>query len=252
MPVNQTANLLDYFNQNTPASSQATSIPAMTYPAIGSPGAVSATDVFNNSYALGFTPGFTPGQPSKYVGIDATGTSMSQPLIPAIGNVNYFANSFSLGFTSAMQNTQFSGISGVPGTMAFSAQGSTMSSTVSNPATPMNTTSTPTLITSNPTPLDSLVGGVNTPPNNLSPTPTLTGTIDAYRGNTIATLGISDYMNNTYAPGFTDRRGSLDPSEVLQSQTSASTTSTTSTSSKLSPSWDNCSLVLLTVQRRPS
>ena len=84
MPINQTANLLEYFNQNTPASSQAQSPPALTYPPIGAPGAISSVNFISDTFATGFTQGFTQGVPSKYIGIDAKVAGMIKAMDPAI------------------------------------------------------------------------------------------------------------------------------------------------------------------------
>ncbi len=160
MAIKPKTNLADYFSQNTPANSQITPIGQMTYPPIGSAGATapfspttqgdstvtdqgfplsaylptaqgdstvsgqygtpSVVDYFNNSYAMGFTTN-APAGASNFVGIDAGGTSMSQPLLPSNGVVNYFTNTFALGFTSNMgfQDSKYVGIAGTPGAMTY-------------------------------------------------------------------------------------------------------------------------------------
>ena len=203
MPINQTANLLAYFNQNQPASSQTSPAPAMTYPPIGTPGAISSTNVFSDAYSTGFTTGFTAGQPSKYVGIDASGTSMSQPLIPANGVVNYFSNTFAVGFQTQMQSSNMTGISGTPGSMTFANQGSALASTVPFTPTAIDDSLSPTTVNSNASPLDALVGNVATPSNNITQNDFAIPKV----------LGEVNYFTNIYAPGFTSGRGTLDPTQ---------------------------------------
>ena len=88
MPFNFNTNLLEYYENNVPASSQTAPIPAATYPPIGPPGAISSTNAFSDQYATGFQTGFTPGVPSNIVGLDAIGQIFSQPLLSPLGNVS--------------------------------------------------------------------------------------------------------------------------------------------------------------------
>ena len=220
MPFNFNANLLEYYENNVPASSQTAPIPAATYPPIGPPGAISSTNAFSDQYATGFQTGFTPGVPSNIVGLDAIGQIFSQPLLSPLGNVNYMTNTFSLGYTPSMTTTQIQGISGEPGGMSYTPP--------VNPPIPHSPIVEGKFFTPNG-PINTLAENVQIPPNHLSqqsnlpageasewktsnssspfPSPKITPLTGQFK-----TLSVVDYFNNTGANGFTTGRQPLDAS----------------------------------------
>ncbi len=220
MPLNFTANLLDYFQNNVPASSQTAPVPSATYPPIGPPGAISSTNAFSDQYATGFQTGFTQGTPSNIVGLDAIGQIFSQPLLSPLGTVNYMTNTFSLGYTPSMTSTQIQGISGEPGGMSYTPP--------QNPPIPHSPIVEGKFFTPDG-PINTLAENVQIPPNHLSaqsnlqagqasewktsnssspfPSPKLTPLTGPSK-----TLSVVDYFNNTGANGFTTGRQSLDAS----------------------------------------
>ena len=92
MPFHFNTNLLEYYENNVPASSQTAPIPAATYPPIGPPGAISSTNAFSDQYATGFQTGFTPGVPSNIVGLDAIGQIFTCGVGSHIKNLNNYLN----------------------------------------------------------------------------------------------------------------------------------------------------------------
>lgn len=240
MAIKPKFNLAEYFQNNLPASSQVTPIGQMTYPPIGPAGATapfnpqmqdastvtqqgfplgayqpqtqgnstvsgqygtpSIVDYFNNTYAMGFTQNATAGTPSNYVGIDANGTSMSQPLLPSNGAVNYFANTFSLGFTSNMGflDSQYVGISGTPGSQTYTQPTNQQISSVDF----MGNTNKTGFTTGRQAMDPSEFTGIGGQPGGMT-----------YSGAPSA-LTQTDYFANLFANGFVPNKVHLDSSDI--------------------------------------
>ncbi len=180
MPINQTANLLAYFQQNAPMSSQTVPVNSLTYPpipnAIGAFAPTALTDMSINSTLV-----------SPFSTLPISGlTVLNSPA--TIGT-----------FTPPQFAT------GVPGTMTYNNAYTTphLPQPAVQPFTPTST-------------LLGLGQGVPTPPNNLTPITTLAaGDNPSWRGNTISALGLSDFFVNTEATGFTTNFQTGTPSNFV-------------------------------------
>ena len=172
MPINQTANLLAYYNQNTPNSSQITPVQNLTYPAI--PGTVttmpitSVADMSINDILSPFSTLPISGLVTTIA--PATIGAFSSPQLSGLITPSAPAT------IGAFTPQQFA--TGVPGTMAYN-------DAYTNPNLPNSPTSPASTPTGYYTPNGSLLnlgGGIESPPNNMSPISALpAGTTEIYK-----------------------------------------------------------------------
>jgi len=236
MPINQTANLLAYFQKNAPASSQTTPINQITYPPIPATISTFSTDPLVNQTLVSI-PAFSTspldGQTINAISTPFSTSPLTGETMPSISAfstppldgqtinaIGTFSTAALSGMTinaigSPFTTLPISGVStinspaaispfapqqfaaGVPGTMTYN-DAYTTPNLPNTPITPFTTANT----------LLGLGQAVETPPNNMTPISALAaGDNSAWRGQDLSgptiTLGVVDYYSNAFANGFT-------------------------------------------------